>query len=203
MPLVVDEPITPPSGTIMPLDDATIDRVAQSYSQLAETRQLQLGNVVATLREGMLLYPWQQYALTLINASIGDRPIYFASSGNAAASLGLNGYLVRQGLAFKLTNGLPEEVVEDVESMQGTPYQGVVGPWVDVPRTRTLVEDVFVHRSEIPDAWTHWPDQATIGIPNYYAWAYLSLAQVAAQRGDGDALATFQERAQAWTELGS
>ncbi len=204
VPLIVDAPVTPPTRSIIPLDDATIDRVARSYSQLDRSQTLQLGNVQATLQAGQLLYPWQQYALTLINASLGDRPVYFASSGNAAASMGLDRYLVRQGLAFKLVDGEPEEVVEGVAPVNaGSPYRSVTGPWVDVARTRTLVEEVFVHRSEIPDAWGHWPDQATIGIPNYYAWAHLALAQVAAQRGDGDALAVHQERAQAWTELGS
>jgi hypothetical protein len=204
VPLVVDEPVAPPTRSIMPLDEATIDRVARSYTQLEQGQTLQLGSgVTATLRAGQVLYPWQQYALTLINASIGDRPVYFASSGNAAASLGLDRYLVRQGLAFKLAEGEPEEVMEGIAGMEGSPYRAVIGPAVDVPRTRTLVEDVFTHRGGIPEQWSHWPDQATIGIPNYYAWAHLALAQVAARRENEELLERHQSMAQAWTILGS
>ena len=87
--------------------------------------------------------------------------------------------------------------------MDPTPYSNVIGAWVDLPRTRTLLDDVFVHSTGIPDDWTHWPDLATIGIPNYYAWTYLALAQAAAQNSDSEALATYQARAEAWTRLGS
>ena len=62
---------------------------------------------------------------------------------------------------------------------------------------------MFVHHTGIPDEWAHWPDQATIGIPNYYAWAYLSLTQVAAQEGDSTAADRYRARTEAWTALGS
>jgi len=203
VPLVVDEPVTKPARGILPLDDATIDRVAGSYTQLEDTQVLQLGNLQASLPAGTALFPWQQYGLAILNTALGDRPIYFASSGNAASSLGVNPYLVRQGLAFRLSNGPPSELSEGIVSTAGSPYSTVTGDHVDVPRTGTLVNEVFVHRGGIPDAWGHWPDQSTIGIPNYYAWTYLSLAQAAAQAGDAEALERFQERAQAWTVLGT
>lgn len=203
VPLVVEGPIRMPTKSIIPLDDATIDRVAQTYTPVDQTQTLRLGNVTAQLRAGMILYPWHQYALTLINHSIDERPIYFASSGNAATSLGLDGHLVRQGLAFRLANGDPEDLSAGVEVMQPSPYSGVVGDWVDVTRTRTLLEEVFVHREGIPDAWGHWPDQATIGIPNYYSWAYLALTQSALQNADTTAVVRWQERTEAWGELGT
>lgn len=202
--LQLDAPLRAPTKSIIPLDDATIERVARGYAEVPETRVLRLGNVDAVLQGGRYLLPWEQYALTLINQVIDERPIYFASSGNAAASLGVEDHLVRQGLAFRLHNGpmdgpLPEGVVP----MPQGGYTPVTGEWVDVPRTARLVEEVFVHRSGIPDAWDHWPDHATIGIPNYYAWTYLALLQAAAQTNDQEALARYQERAEAWTILGS
>ena len=131
--------------------------------------------------------PWQQFALTLIISAIGERPIYFASSGNAATSLGVNRYLVRQGLAFRLHNGpLEQEAPDGVMQMNSTAYSNIIGGWVDLPRTLTLLEQVFVHRTGLPDEWTHWPDLATIGIPNYYAWSYLALAQAASQNADDE-----------------
>jgi hypothetical protein len=195
--------VTPPSRGILPLDDATIDRVAQSYTPIEQEQVLQLGNVQARLPAGSALFPWQQYGLAILNTALGDRPVYFASSGNAASSLGVDSYLVRQGLAFRLPNGDPTELSEGIVGTAGSPYRSVIGDYVDVPRTETLATEVFVHRSGIPDEWSHWPDQSTIGIPNYYAWAHLSLAQAAAQTGQADAMERHQERAEAWTVLGS
>ena len=203
VPLLLQEPLEVPTKSIIPLDDATIERVARSYTPIDENQVLRLGNVRAVLRGGQVLYPWHQYALALINHSIDERPIYFASSGNAASALGLDDHLVRQGLAFRLINGPPEEYSEGVMVMQPSPYVGVVGDWVDVPRTTTLATEVFVHRGGLPDTWTHWPDQATVGIPNYYAWTYLALTQAALQAGDTAAVARFQERSETWTLLGT
>ena len=204
IPILVDGPIRPPTKSIMPLSDADIDRVARMVVPIENDSQIQLGNVLALLAGGMDLLPWQQYALTLINEVIDERPIYFASSGNAAASLGVSGYLVRQGLAFRLHNGpLEDQGAEGFMQMDPTPYTSVIGAWVDLPRTRTLLDDVFVHHTGIPDDWTHWPDLATIGIPNYYAWSYLALTQAAIQNSDEAALETYQARAEAWTLLGT
>ena len=86
--------------------------------------------------------------------------------------------------------------------METSPYTPVIGEWLDVPRTRILLEEVFVHRTGIPDEWSHWPDPATSGIPNYYAWCYLSLAQAALQDGDEPNFELYQERAEAWSMLG-
>ena len=203
VPLVVSAPIRTPTRSIIPLDDATIERVSQTYTPIDQGQVLRIGNVTARLQAGMILYPWHQYALTLINNSIDDRPIYFASSGNAASSLGLNTNLVRQGLAFRLVNGEPGSLSEGIMAMQPSPYTQVVGDWVDVPRTTTLVDEVFIHREGMPDTWTHWPDAATIGIPNYYSWTYLALTQAALQAGENEAAGRFQERAETWQILGS
>jgi hypothetical protein len=202
--LVLDEPIRAPTRSILPLDDETIERVARTYQRVEQDQAVRLGGISAVLRGGQFLYPWMQYALVLINETAGERPVYFASSGNAATSLGLDAHILRQGLAFKLSRApLDAAPPEGVVRMAPSAYTGVVGDWVDVPRTRTLAEDVFVHSNGIPDAWKHWPDASTIGIPNYYAWTYLALTQAAIQSGDEEALRRFQERTEAWTRLGS
>ena len=78
----------------------------------------------------------------------------------------------------------------------------VTGPAVNVPRTETLLEQVFVHHSGLP-AWDHWPDHSTIGIPNYYAWAYYAVAQAAAQNNRDDMLTKFRDQGDAWAKLGT
>ena len=163
-----------------------------------------MGNVIATIQDGANLLPWQQYALSLINNVIDERPIYFASSGNAASALGVNDYLIRQGLAYRLNNGaLPESENAGFLQMQQSSYTSVTGDWVDVARTAALLDEVFIHRTGIPDDWPHWPDLSTIGIPNYYMWSYLALTQAAIQMSDQEAIDRYQARAEAWQVLGT
>jgi hypothetical protein len=201
--LRTEAPITPPTRSILPLDDATIDQIAGSYVPLDATRSFRFGEVQATLQAGTYLYPWHQYALAILNSAMGDRPVYFASSGNAASALGLDDYLVRQGLAFKLNPGpLPESAPAGVVRMpEGSPLNSVTGRWVDMPRTEALLESVFMHRGGIPE-WGHWPDAATMGIPNYYAWVYYALAQAAYVQGDTTSMEQWRERGEAWSTLG-
>ena len=78
----------------------------------------------------------------------------------------------------------------------------VTGLWLDVERTQTLADEVFVHRTGIPDEWDRWPDRSTVGIPNYYAWVYAALTQSAFQTGDEESRMRFEERAIAWQTLG-
>ena len=199
----LDRAMVPPAAPIHDLDDETIDRAVLSYVPMEQTRTLQLGNVQAVIPAGDYLYPWHQFALTILSQSIGHRPIYFASSGNAASELGIARYLVRQGLAFKLNNGpvsagQPAGTVTIVD----TPLRNVTGPAVDVPRTEQLVEQVFIHRSDLP-RWSHWPDHSTIGIPNYYAWAYYALAQAAAQGDQVPRMEKYRDLGDLWATLGS
>jgi hypothetical protein len=202
--ILLDEPIREPTRSIVPLTDEQIDEVSKRYAPIEETIALQLGNVRAIVQGGSYLQPWQQFALNVISHSIDERPIYFASSGNAADALGVSDYLVRQGLAFRLHNGeLSEESDPGFLRMDPSPYAGVVGDWVDVERTRLMLDEVFVHRSGIPFDWDHWPDIATIGIPNYYAWTYLAVLQAAVQEGDSETRALYQPIAEEWSRLGT
>jgi hypothetical protein len=203
VPLIVDS-LEPPTKSIIPLTDEQIREAAQAYAPVEQAVTIPIGNVQAQLTGGQFLAPWQRFALALMIESIDERPIYFASSGNAAVSLGVQPYLVRQGLAFRLNNGpLTEDDENGFTRLNPSPYSSVTGEWVDVERTQTLLDEVFSHRSGIPDGWDHWPDLATIGIPNYYAWVYLALVQAAIQSNDTDALDRYQARAEAWSALGT
>ena len=198
----LNEPVRRPDRPILDLDDTTIDQVAASYIPIQQPGALQIGNVQATIPGGIYLFPWHQFALTILTQSVDVRPIYFASSGNAAVELGVQPYLVRQGLAHRFVNADPGTSRGGAVRIGDTPLRPIVGPAVDVARTELLLEQVFVHRSDLP-AWDHWPDHSTIGIPNYYAWAYYGLAQAAAQRQDGERMETFRMKADLWARLGS
>jgi hypothetical protein len=202
-PILVDQPIRAPTRSILPLTDEQIQQVALSYPPVEEELRLQLGNVIATIPAGQYLPPWQQFALNIVNEAIDERPIYFASSGNNAAALGLQGYLVREGLAFRVHNGPPAaEEGAGVVRLEQSPLTPVTGEWLDVDRTHVLFEEVFLHRSGLPDEWAHWPDLATVGIPSYYGWGYLALAQGAILAGDQTSFDHYQARAEAWSNLG-
>lgn len=202
VPLVIDE-ITPPTESIIPLTDEQIDEAAAGLARVDQSVVVQIGDIEARIPGGQYLSPWQRFALTLMVTAIDDRPIYFASSGNAALSLGVEPYLVRQGLAFRLYNGPLSEAEDDFVQLEDPTLTPVTGRWLDPDRTEFLVEEVFIHRGGLPDEWEHWPDIATIGIPNYYAWVYLALLQEAIQSGDTEALDRYRARYQAWTELGT
>jgi hypothetical protein len=73
---------------------------------------------------------------------------------------------------------------------------------VHVPRTEQLLEQVFVHRSGLPE-WDRWPDHSTIGIPNYSAWAYFALAQAAAQNDRQEILEKYRALGDRWATLGT
>jgi hypothetical protein len=152
VPILLDEPTRPPDQSIIILDDATIDRVAMTQVPLQNDQSVDLSaDLTAVLRGGSYVDPWQQFALSIIGNSIGRRPIYFASSGNAAAYLGLQPYLVRQGLAYRLNEGLPDpSTTEGVVELSASPFTNVTGIWLDRDRTRTLAWDVFIHRDGLP-----------------------------------------------------
>jgi hypothetical protein len=205
VPLATREPVTPPVRSILALDDATIERVARTVVPLQEAREVPLGRgVTAVLRSGSYLYPWHQFALAVISNSLGDRPVYFASSGNAADALGLTPYAVRQGLAYKLNPGLPDpETQPELVRLEPTPLTGVTGTWLDQERTRTLTWEVFQHRSGLPEAWSHWPHRAVLGVPSYYAWVHYALYQAAAQGEEEEAAERNLRQAEEWARLGS
>jgi hypothetical protein len=203
VPLVMDSPLRPPSRSILALDDVTIDRVAQTLVPMREDRTVELGSgVMARLPGGSYVEPWHQFALSIINTALGDRPIYFASSGNAASQLGLTPFLVRQGLAFRLNEGPPDPATSDsVVELPPSPFTNVTGIFLDGPRTDLLAREVFLHRSGLPDAWPRWPWRAVLGIPSYYSWVHYALYEWARTEGDQEAAEYNLGRAEAWARL--
>ena len=201
VPLLLPEPVRRPARSIFPpdLNADIIDSVVRSLPKLEQAQSFNLGPVTATIAAGDL-WPWQQFTLAAISASIGDRPVYFASSGSAAAALGLQTNVIRNGVAFKLWPGNPAEAPGVTRMPVDAP--GVAGSWLNAERSRTLADSVFVHRTGVPDEWEYWPDRSTIGIPNYYAWVYLALFLDAGMQGDTDGQRVLQESWEAWAQLG-
>jgi hypothetical protein len=70
----------------------------------------------------------------------------------------------------------------------------------DVPRTESLLSEVFVHRSDLPH-WDHWPDPSTGVIPYFYSWAYNALGVAATNRGDDVAAEEYFGLGEEWMDL--
>ena len=110
---------------------------------------------------------------------------------------------VLQGLAFELPNASSPPPVSNgvVPVSPSAPLASWSGPYVDVPRTERLLEEVFRYRSELPESG-RWPDR-TVGVNGFYERAYWALAQAAFQADDAEAVTRFVEQAEAWQALGS
>lgn len=108
--------------------------------------------------------------------------MYFAATTNVHRKLGLDRYVARQGVAFKLLT--PEETEAEglIPMPQDQPMSPVYGAYLDLPRTHALVWDEFIYR-DLADR-RYWTDDATRGIPTYYAYAHVALAQARQLLGD-------------------
>ncbi|HEX8849050.1 MAG TPA: DUF2723 domain-containing protein [Gemmatimonadaceae bacterium] len=107
------------------------------------------------------------------------RPIYLSrTSGGYGSELGLQRYLLTQGLARKI---MPDtiHVSKDTLLIAGEGY-------LDVPRTRALWDSVFVATKSIARR-SDWPDQPSVGIPYLYLATGAVLSEALQRTGDPQA----------------
>jgi hypothetical protein len=174
----------PPLRSIVPLTDEQIREVANTPPYLLDrARVYRAGAIETVLASGSVMIPADAFMAAMVNAAIEDRPIYFAMTTQSFEELSLRPYLIRQGVAFKLNNGPVQ--ADSTRGIYAVPSDatGLIGAFVDLPRTEMLVSDVFLHRGGFPDEWNHWVDSATEGIPFYYAYTHYGLALIYQQLG--------------------
>lgn len=191
-------PMAAPSRAITTLDDGAIDGV-NGLVRMDRAQTLQLGPVRADLREGQVLWPRHILSLNIINDSVADRPIHFTGVATAE-ELGVSDNLVRHGLTLRLNPGPVSGSDSNRFERMPDDLARLVGRWVDVERTRALLEDAFVHRAGLPD-WNVWKDQPSSSIPFSYAVGYLGLAESAAQRGEVEDSVRYRAEADRWLAL--
>jgi hypothetical protein len=114
----------------------------------------------------------------LIRDNLGRRPIYFSWSdgGYPDQTLGLSGYLVSQGLVRKL-QPVPARESKSVVLTPGLGY-------LDLPRTKALLWDVYHWRSAARDRPHGWVDQPSGSILQLYAVIYNGAARALEAAGD-------------------
>jgi hypothetical protein len=117
--------------------------------------------------------------LQMIKDSHAERPFYLSrTSGGYGSELGMQRYLLTQGLARKL---MPDTILATMDTM-AIPGEG----YLDVPRTRVLWDSVFVAKKSIARR-SDWVDQPSVGIPYLYVSGGAILAEALQRRGEPQA----------------
>jgi hypothetical protein len=192
-----------PTRSIIPFDDAKIQEIANTAPFVVQDPLVvQAGRIQATVGQGKVLVPADLFLASILTTSIDDRPIYFATTTQAFENLSLGGFLIRQGVAFKLHNGPVDPALQPgVYALPQSPMSMIMGPFIDLPRTDSLLWNTYVHSNGFPDRWTRWVDAATQGIPIYYAYTHYSAAQAHAPLGQEAEVQRHVKRADVWMGL--
>jgi len=213
-PLFVSDPVRPPRRAIFPpeLSEAVVDRIARDGAPFLDSAAtVPLGPLTARLTGERYLTAAQQFQLWAIRTAIDDRPVYFAGVTGptlavagvpgATTASGLREHVVREGVAFRLWPGDPADALQrDLQPIDGD-LAGITGAWVDMEKTRVLLDEVFIHRTGLPDEWEFWPDMPSVGISAYYGWAHLALYSGALLRNDATTANQQVARYEAWARL--
>jgi hypothetical protein len=172
-----EAPAGPPGGPIISLPPEEMDAIMGGTSSRELT--LPLGGVAVQYPEGTYLDRGDQLTLAMIIASIGERPIYFATPSGILGRLGLEPWSVRHGLAAKL---IPRDLEgsQPPDLIRTSPAVGE--DWFDVRRSLKLMEEVYSYRGL--ENRKVWADRSTLNIPWYF---YASAVQMS------DAVARWEE----------
>ncbi len=193
-----------PTKSILPLTDAQIEQIAATPPfQTQNPLVFHADRLETTIPTGQVLLPADIFMTGILTSSMGDRPIYYATTTQAFDDINVGEFLVRQGVAFKLHDGpvQPSAANGIVAEPQNSPYRVVTGRYIDLPRTDSLLWHVFVSSNGFPDKWTHWVDASTQGIPYYYAYAHMAAAQAHDALGQAALAEKHEARLGVWTAL--
>jgi hypothetical protein len=192
-----------PTGSILPLSDAEIREIAsQAPYRLSGAEVFRAHNIEAPLPANTVMVPADIFLAQIIATSLRDRPIYFAMTTQAYEELSLRPYLIRQGVALKLNDGpVQPDPARGIYEVPPSGLTSIIGPYIDMPRTETLLTEVFVHRGGIPDDWGHWVDIATEGIPAYYGYSHMGMALVYETHGQSTEAQRHMLLANKWLDL--
>ncbi|MEO7963203.1 MAG: hypothetical protein ABIT38_04750, partial [Gemmatimonadaceae bacterium] len=179
---------TKPTGSPVKMTMDQADSIPLAY-QLPDTVAFEAGGIKARIAPRVLTRA-DLFVLQMIKDN-PTRPVYFSrTSGSYGRELGLEQYLVTQGLARKLVNAIPTSGRDTLL----VPGEG----FVDVARTKALWNNVF----EAPKSFERkggWPDKASVGIPALYVNTgfvlYDALQTVGDEAGAAKALADSRQLA--------
>jgi hypothetical protein len=127
-----DIPATPP-GQLHTLTDDVID-TGMMPQLLRDSLPFNLGRIRHAFPPNSALYMKDWLMLRLIVENAGERPIYWSTTAGSSNWLGLDDYMIQQGMALRLY------VAEEPDIDRLAP-----GLWVpvDVPRTDSLAWEIY------------------------------------------------------------
>jgi len=170
----------PAFGRPMCLHTLNDDQVEAIQPQLLQQDvDFRAGNVVHRYPAGTPLYIKDIMILRLIQENLGKRPIYFALTAGTGNRMGLDRYMLQQGLAFKL---FPDTVAMGGDHADMRPLWGVPVA-MDVERTRELTWDIYRY-ARLFDVDTLSLEPTDANIADNLSISFLALGLVYQQRGD-------------------
>ena len=176
-----------PAGPPVDLTLAQVDAIPD-ISELREPVRFRAGSIDAVVPPQYLTRD-KILTLRMIRDAFPERPIYFSAS-LYPESLGLGDYLVRQGLALRLTETRPTPSTEVVPTATG---------YIDVPRSFALWEHVYRGPEALIEQGD-WVDRASVSIPVQYIFAGGLLAEALARTGRDSVAQAIGEEARAVAE---
>ncbi len=194
-------PAQAPKDSILPLGDAAIDRIAMGGFVTREPLVLQAGHIRGTIAAGTQILPSDTFVAVILRSSLGQRPVHFMTPSPVVARLGLGPYTVRQGLTWRLSDGPVRAAAGERIVAMPRQAEGSFGAYVDVTRTDTLADEVWLRRGRVADPRAPWVDSANASIPWNYAEALFAVAQAHAQLGESAAASTRAAQAKEWVQL--
>ncbi|UCC71186.1 MAG: DUF2723 domain-containing protein [Gemmatimonadota bacterium] len=185
IPLYSRSPWPVPTRPILEMSDSDIARIPDCYptdqrgacQAFADSMVVPIGGAVqGFIPAGRYLIRNDIMVLRILQTSAGDRPVYFASTTGTYEEFGIQPWMVRQGVAFKLETSELEPTASLVPIPANVRIQGgrEYPYWIDLDRTTELLEQHYVFR-DLTER-TFWPDLSTNGIPLQYYQAYVGLA---------------------------
>lgn len=175
---------TKPSGSPIRMSFEEADGLPLAIQTPANSA-FQASGIIATPRLPQLMAA-DQLVYFMIRDAFPGRPIYFSrTAGGYPYELGLERYVMTQGLAKKL---LDRQVAANQDTVL-IPGEG----YVDINRTQALWDSVFTATKSLT-ARNGWVDDASVGIPDLYVISGVTLAEALAGVGRlGESDKVFQE----------
>ena len=147
------------------------------YVQLPSAQIFESGGIRATVPAGVLTRD-QLFMLRIVRDVLPTRPVYFTNAF-IPRTIGLDPYLVSEGLALRLSSSAPVEGSGIVHTARG---------FVDVDRSFSLWKSGFRGPAAFR-AGGDWADAASLAMPAQYVLAGVVLAEALDKKGNKEASA--------------
>lgn len=168
-----DMAVTMPTGSPLKMTFEEADALPLAI-QTPQNSAFIKGEIVAQPRAPQLMKS-DQLIYFMIRDAFPQRPIYFSrTAGGYPYELGLERYVVTQGMAKKLM----DKPVEPSPDIMMVPGEGIM----DVKRSYELWSSVFTATKSLATR-NGWVDDASVGIPDLYVISGITLSEALAQLG--------------------